>query len=79
MFKFISYSSIQIYPCSPVRMATYRLGIQLSRKGCRKKCTQQFKKVLWVVLSSLFFKEICKNGTRGHRLMFATAKGKHQK
>ena len=27
-------------------------------KGCRKKCTRQFRKVLWVVLSSLFFKEI---------------------
>ena len=27
-------------------------------KGCRKKCTRQSRKVLWVVLSSLFFKEI---------------------
>ena len=79
MIKFISYSSIQIYPCSPVRMATYRLGIQLFKERLSEKCTQQFKKVLWVVLSSLFFKEICKNGTRGHRLMFAIAKGKHQK
>ena len=25
-------------------------------KGCRKKCTRQSRKVLWVVLSSLFFK-----------------------
>ena len=30
-------------------------------KGCRKKCTQQSRKILWVVLSSLFFKEIWKN------------------
>ena len=27
-------------------------------KGCRKKCTRQSRKVLGVVLSSLFFKEI---------------------
>ena len=27
-------------------------------KVCRKKCTRQSRKVLWVVLSSLFFKEI---------------------
>ena len=27
-------------------------------KGCLKKCTRQSRKVLWVVLSSLFFKEI---------------------
>ena len=39
---------------------------------------KQWLKVLWVVLSSLFFKEICKNGTRGHGYMFAIAKGKHQ-
>ena len=45
-------------------------------KGCREKCTRQCRKVLWVVLSSLFFKEISKNGTRGHGRMFARAKGK---
>ena len=32
-------------------------------KGCQKKCTQQSRKVLWVVLSSLFFKEIWRNDT----------------
>ena len=47
-------------------------------KSCRKKCTRQCRKVLQVVLSSLFFKEICKNGTRGHGLMFIIAKGKKQ-
>ena len=26
-------------------------------KGCQKKCTRQSRKVLWVVLSSLFFKK----------------------
>ena len=30
--------------------------------GCRKKCTRQSRKVLWVVLSSLFFKEIWRAG-----------------
>ena len=44
-------------------------GIQLFEKGCRKECTRQSRKVLWVVLSSLFFKEIWKNGTRGHGCM----------
>ena len=37
----------------------------------RKKCTRQFRKVLWVILSSLFSKEIWKNGTRGHGRVFA--------
>ena len=47
-------------------------------KGCRKKCTRQSRKVLWVVFSSLFFKEISKNGTRGHGRMFARAKGNNK-
>ena len=34
-------------------------------KGCRKKCTRQSRKVLWVVCRSLVFKEISKNVTRG--------------
>ena len=48
-------------------------------KGCRKKCTRQSRKVLWVVLSLLFFKEIWKSSTRGHGHMFASAKEKQQK
>ena len=47
-------------------------------KGCRKKWTRQSRKVLWVILSSLFFKEIWKKGTRGQRIMFANAKRKQQ-
>ena len=47
-------------------------------KGCRKKCMWQSRKVLWVVLSLLFFNEISKNGTRGHERMFARAKGKQK-
>ena len=48
-------------------------------KGCREKCTRQSRKVLWVVLSLLFFKGIWKNDTIGHGQMFASAKGKQQK
>ena len=48
-------------------------------EGCRKKCARQSQKVLWVILSSLFFKEILKNGTWGHGHVFASAKGKHHK
>ena len=33
--------------------------------GCRKNFTRQSRKVFWVVLTSLFFKKISKNGTRG--------------
>ena len=42
-------------------------------KGCRKKCPRQSRKVLWVVFSSLFFKEISNNGKRGHGRMFPSA------
>ena len=48
-------------------------------KGCRKKCTRQSRKVLWGVLSSLFFNDIWKNDERGHGRVFASAKGKQQK
>ena len=34
-------------------------------KGCRMNCSGQPRKLLWVVLSSLFSKEIWKNGTGG--------------
>ena len=37
---------------------------------------QQSWKVLWVVLSSLFYKQIWKNGRRGHGLMFASTRWK---
>ena len=48
-------------------------------KSFRKKCTRQSRKVFWVVLSLLFFKEIWKNVTRSYRgLMFASAKGNNK-
>ena len=49
-------------------------------KGCRKKGTRQSRKVFWVVLSLLFFKEILREWhERGHGRMFANTKGKQQK
>ena len=45
-------------------------------KGWGKKCTRQCRKALWIVLSSQFFNEIWKNGTRGLVRMFGSTKGK---
>ena len=63
-------------PASRVNLSN---RLPLFPESCRKKCTRQSRKVLWVVLSSLFFKEICKKGTRDHGLKFAFAKGKATK
>ena len=52
--------------------------IQLFRERLSKKSIRQSRKVLWVVLSSPFFKEIWKNGIRGRGRMFAHAKGKQE-
>ena len=42
------------------------------KKGCQKNCMQQLsQKVLWVVLSALFVKEIWKNDTGGQPLEIA--------
>ena len=37
-------------------------------KGCRIKCTRQPRNVSWLVLSSLFFKEIWNNGRRSEAM-----------
>ena len=51
----------------------------ISKKVVGKSaCDNPEIKVLWVVFSFLFFKEIWKNGTRGHARMFASAKGTQQ-
>ena len=60
-----------------VRMSQYYL--QLFRERLSQKWTRQSRKVLWVFLSSLFVKEIWKNGMRGHGRMFASAEGKQRK
>ena len=45
-------------------MVWYFIGVySYFEKGCRKKCTRQSRKVLWVALRALFFKKIGKNGT----------------
>ena len=81
----LSYCIVCVYLC-PIRtlslLRVFKITLQIYsyfEKGCRKKCTRQSQKGLWVVLSSLFFKEIWKNGTWGHGNMFASAKGKHHK
>ena len=43
------------------------------------KCRRQSRKVLWVALNSLFFRELCKNEKRGHGGMFPGAKEKQRK
>ena len=53
--------------------------ISYFEKGCRKKCTRQSRKVLWVVLSSLLSQKTWKNGRRGHGHIFVSAYGKQQK
>ena len=62
-----------------IYMRTKKPIYSFFEKDCLKKCTHQSRKVLWVVLSSLFFKEIWKNGTRGHWSVFASFKVKQQK
>ena len=66
----LPHTTLQVPSCS--------LVYSYFEKGCRMKCTRQTRKVLWVVLSSLFFKEIWINGTRGQRRMFVNAKEKQQ-
>ena len=62
-------------PHTTLQVPSCLLVYSYFEKGCRMKCTRQTRKVLWVVLSSLFFEEIWINGTRGHRRMFAHAEG----
>ena len=64
---------------SLVKMSWKKVVYSYFERDCRKKCTWQSRKVLWVVLDALFFKEIWKNGIGGHGHMFASAKGKQQK
>ena len=48
-------------------------------KGCRKKRTRQSRKVLWVVLSTLFLKKFERMARDVCDVMFAIAKGKQPK
>ena len=60
--------------CAEEETSGMETSLQLFEKGCRKKCTRQSRKVLWVVLSSPFFKQVWKNGERGHGRMFRVLK-----
>ena len=64
----------------------FRLGLFIEMKAITHMAlrltrgnTAISRKVLWVVLSSLFFKEILKNCTRGHGRLFASAKENKKK
>ena len=46
---------LQKYMCSTIMFTEIYSCFE---KGCRKKCTRQYRKELWVVLSSLIFEEI---------------------
>ena len=53
--------------------------IGISKKVVRKSARDNPERILRVVSSSLFLKEIWKNGMKGHEEMFASAKGTYQK
>ena len=48
----------QIAQLNQLFQLLHLVHIQLFRERLSKKCTRQSRKVLWVVLSSLFFNEI---------------------
>ena len=53
-------------------------AIQLFRERLSKKCTRQSRKVLWVVLSSLFFKKFERMARETMDQYVRAAKGKQQ-
>ena len=65
-FSWGSLLSVSLLASFIVRMPMGQVLLSYSyfEKGCRIKCTRQPRKVLWTVLSSLFFKEIWKNGRK---------------
>ena len=67
--------SLLLYPI----LTPSLLFTAISRKVVGKSAREQSRKVLSVVLSSLFFKQISKNDAKGHRRLLVSAKGKLQK
>lgn len=64
------------------QISVVRTGVCAHRHLFQEKLSEKVHAtipILWVVLSSLFFKEILNNGERGHGRMFVSAKGKQQK
>ena len=64
-------ASISQSTCKAVR-------IQLFRERLSERCAWQARKVLWMVVSSLFFKEIWSNGKRSHGRMLVRDKGSNK-
>ena len=54
----VSQSNFRAFFLAPFSPLSWSLEQAYFEKGCRKKCTRQSRKVLWVVLSSLFFEDI---------------------
>ena len=78
--EYLLWREVSVIEGSEVHSCLYDKNVySYFEKGCRKKCTRQSRKLLWVVLSSLFFKEIWKDGTRGRGRVFARAAGKQLK
>ena len=78
--EYLLWREVSVIEGSEVHSCLYDKNVySYFEKGCRKKCTRQSRKVLWVVLSSLFFKEIWKDGTRSRGRVFAGAEGKQLK
>ena len=60
-------------------MAVLHLCIQLFRESLSEKVHATIPKgIVGGLLNSLLFKEIWKNGTRGHERMFTSTKGKQK-
>ena len=65
--RYRGYLSHFMGKCNDLNLVLKFLFTAISRKPCRKKCTGQSLKVLWVVSNALYFKEIWKNGKGGGR------------
>ena len=57
-FVLATAEKMTIHAVSTMYSILYRQIYSYFEKGCRKKRTRQSWKVLWVILSALFFKEI---------------------
>ena len=66
-------------PLLSLALCRCRYKSQLFRERLSKKVHAIIPKGIVGGFSSLFYKEICSNGSRGHGRMFASVKGKQQK